>query len=116
MKFYINGSINGKYEGPSNLMESAAYKKMILRLMANPKIVEIVKDGDLKIAKLANETMERLNISKLPHSLYSPDISPNDFFLYGYTKEKLKGSTHSSENELFDHIVRIINQIYKTVW
>lgn len=52
MKLYINRSINGKYEGPSNLMESAAYKKMIPRLMANPKIVEIVKDGDLKLQRL----------------------------------------------------------------
>ena len=68
------------------------------------------------VSKLANETMERLNICKLPHPPYSPDVSPNDFFLYGYTKEKLKGSTHSSEKELFDHIVRIINQIDKTVW
>jgi hypothetical protein len=26
-----------------------------------------------------------------PHSPYSPDLAPSDFFLFGYVKEKLMG-------------------------
>lgn len=110
---------------PSNINFTSDFFSIIIlpKIKANSRnIKDVPKTIKLRIhfdnvkphvSKLANETMERLNISKLPHPPYSPDISLNDFFLYGY-KKKLKGSTHSSENELFDHIVRIINQIDKT--
>lgn len=42
-------------------------------------------------AQITTEKMHSLNMLGLPQPAYSPDISPNDFFLYGYVKERLKG-------------------------
>lgn len=47
-------------------------------------------------AKLPEEKMKQLQIERLPHPAYSPDISPNDFFLYGYIKHNLKGKAFKS--------------------
>lgn len=45
----------GNYEGPSNLMEAEAFKRMIPRLMKNNKIIELIKDGDVKISKIVQD-------------------------------------------------------------
>jgi len=42
-------------------------------------------------AKIVKEKMKSLNMKELPHPAYSPDLSPNDFWFYGFIKEKLKG-------------------------
>ena len=34
----------GNYDGPSNLMESEAFKRMVPRLMKKGKIIELIKD------------------------------------------------------------------------
>ena len=60
--------------------------------------------------------MNELHIERLPHPPYSPDISPNDFFLYGYIKNKLKGNRFSSQKELNDAVVEIIKNIDESTW
>lgn len=60
--------------------------------------------------------MEQLHIERLPRAAYSPDISPNDFFLYEYIKNKLKGRAFKSRKALIDAIVEIIQRIDKNVW
>jgi histone-lysine N-methyltransferase SETMAR len=39
-----------------------------------------------------------------PDPLYSPDLAPSDFFLFGYGKEPLKGMAFPSYEELLDAI------------
>ena len=51
----------------------------------------------------------------LPQPRYSPDVSPNDFFLYGYVKNQLKGFHFTSQEELFAKVVEIIQKIEKSV-
>lgn len=46
---------NNPYDGSSNMMEAAAFRKMIPKLMASGKISAIVKDGDTKLAGIAKE-------------------------------------------------------------
>ena len=36
---------------------------------------------------IAQKKMNELHIERLPHPPYSPDISPNDFFLYGFNND-----------------------------
>ena len=67
-------------------------------------------------AKRTVEKLEELHFERLPQPPYSPDISPNDFFLYGYIKEKLKGSHFTSREDLISSIVEIIQKIDKSVW
>lgn len=65
---------------------------------------------------VAQQKMNELHIERLPHPPYSPDISPNDFFLYGYLKNKLKGNRFSSQKELIDAVVEIIQNIDESTW
>ena len=57
-----------------------------------------------------------LNMLRLPHPAYSPDISPNDFFLYGYVKERLKGFHFTSREDLVSKVNEIIENIDKSIW
>ena len=56
--------------------------------------------------------MNELHIERLPHPDYSPDISSNDFFFYGYTKNNLKGRSLSSRDALVDFVIEIFNIFY----
>lgn len=67
-------------------------------------------------AKMSEQKMKELHIERLPHPPYSPDISPNDFFLYGYVKNKLKGRSFQSRDSLVNAVVDIIQKIDKDVW
>ena len=42
---------------------------------------------------------------------YSPDLAPSDFFLFGYTKEKLTGSQFDSREDLLEAIISILTDI-----
>lgn len=56
-----------------------------------------------------------MHIERLPHPAYSPDIRPNDFYLYGYIKNNLKGKTFKSREALIEAIIEIIEKIDKNV-
>lgn len=60
--------------------------------------------------------MESLRMIELPHQIYSPDLSPNDFWLYSYIKKKLKGRIHNSPEELLASILEIVENIDKPTW
>jgi hypothetical protein len=42
---------------------------------------------------------------------YSPDLTPSDFFLFGYFKDRLKGMVFPSYEELLDAIGEAVNGI-----
>lgn len=67
-------------------------------------------------AKIVKEKMKSLNMEELPHPAYSPDLSPNDFWFYGFIKEKLKGRIHNSPEELLRSIYEIVKKIDKRTW
>lgn len=56
--------------------------------------------------EIANSIFKRT-----PHPPYSPDLAPSDFYLFGYVKEKLKGRSFKSRDEIFDAVVTIIDDI-----
>lgn len=62
-------------------------------------------------SKESNECFKANNIHRPPHPPYSPDIAPSDFFLYGYTKDKLKGRRFKSPEDIFEEIHSIISHI-----
>lgn len=57
-----------------------------------------------------------MNIERLPQPPYSPDICPNDFFLYGYIKNNLKGHRFKTRDELIQAVLEIIQKIEKSTW
>ena len=66
--------------------------------------------------KVHNSRRTKTFISKspykrTPHPPYSPDIAPSDFFLFGYVKEKLKGHSFDTPEDLFEELTEILAQI-----
>jgi hypothetical protein len=47
----------------------------------------------------------------MPHRAYSPHLSPCDFFLFGYLKEKLIDKQYTPPEELFAEVTTIISEI-----
>ena len=63
----------------------------------------------------SREKISSLGLSLLKHPPYSPDLAPSDFWLFGFLKEKLKGSSFETREELVCSISKILTQIPKQV-
>ena len=63
------------------------------------------------ISKSATNAMTNNGLKRAPHPPYSPDISPSDFFLFGYIKNKMEGHSFESREEVERYITEILQQI-----
>ncbi len=57
--------------------------------------------------------IENMKLERAPHPPYSPDISPLDFWFFGYAKGKLAGMTFDTEYELEAEIKKISEAVTK---
>jgi hypothetical protein len=57
-------------------------------------------------SKMASK-FEKYHVSRLPHSLYSPEINPCDFWLFGMLKGVLKDREFHLSNEIEDVITKV---------
>jgi histone-lysine N-methyltransferase SETMAR len=55
-----------------------------------------------------------LDLNRILHPPYSPDISPCDFWLFGFLKGWLKGRQSTSDQELPDIISAVLSDIIET--
>ena len=62
-------------------------------------------------ATVTSKKIQKLGIKRMPHTAYSPDIAPCDFWLFGIVKEKIKGLSFRNEDELIQKISEILNGI-----
>jgi histone-lysine N-methyltransferase SETMAR len=46
------------------------------------------------------ETLQKLKFEVLAHPLYSPDLAPSDYHLFGPLEEALRGRRFTSDQEL----------------
>ena len=63
---------------------------------------------------VANNTREDLmsrRVRLLPHPPYSPDLSPSDFFLFGYLKYRIQGQKFATSAELVTNLGQIMGDI-----
>jgi histone-lysine N-methyltransferase SETMAR len=67
-------------------------------------------------ARKSREAIEALRLRQVPHPPYSPDISPCDFWLFGYLKGKLAGKTLHSEDDVIRVVSCILGQIPKEMF
>lgn len=63
--------------------------------------------------KKVDEYLKKHKIRKIPHPPYSPDISPCDFFLFGFLKKKLEGLPIEKKEDLEGHLEKIFKMIKK---
>jgi hypothetical protein len=50
---------------------------------------------------------------RIPALVYSPDLSPNDFFIFGMLKERMSGTSYSSPYELISAVSELIASLLK---
>jgi hypothetical protein len=55
--------------------------------------------------------MDHNSLKRAPHSPYSPDLAPTDFYLFGYVRHQLQGHEFTERTELVSAISEILNQI-----
>jgi hypothetical protein len=55
--------------------------------------------------------LEHNKIERAPHPVYSPDISPCDFWMFGFLKEKLQEEELSTSDEIIEVIATIWNYV-----
>jgi hypothetical protein len=51
----------------------------------------------------------------VPHPPYSPDITPSDFYLFGYVKGCLAGRSLVDAEEFFEAVPWVLNVIKKMI-
>jgi hypothetical protein len=55
-------------------------------------------------------TLQEMHWKVLPHSAYSPDLAPNDFHLFGPSKEALGGKRFRADDEVKIFIQRRLDE------
>ena len=65
-------------------------------------------------SKATQKEMELSTFKRAPYPPYSPDLAPSDFFLFGTVKEKLRGRSFQTREQLFEAILQKINEISPT--
>ena len=60
--------------------------------------------------------IDELEMTRLPHPPYSPDLAPSDFFLFGYLKNMLQGTSFARADELFDEVFKILHGMPRDVF
>ena len=55
------------------------------------------------------ETLKKFPFRILPNPIYSPDVAPLDFGIFGTVKEKMPNATFDDLEELKEQIIEILN-------
>ena len=61
----------------------------------------------------ATESIVKCGFKRAPHPPYSPDLSPSDFYLFGYIKNQLEGEAFDEPDHLYLKIQEILCSIPK---
>jgi transposase len=65
-------------------------------------------------AAAPEQFMEENGMIRAPHPRYSPDLTPSDFYLFGYVKHCLRGQSFETADELFSSIEAVLRGIEKS--
>jgi len=67
-------------------------------------------------SKATQNVLNELKFIQLQHPPFSPDISPNDFFLYGMLKKELQGRHNEKFDDLINSVDEILHKITKNTF
>jgi hypothetical protein len=68
-------------------------------------------DARVYIAQKCRDFCRDNGLRILPHPLYSHDLAPSDFSLFGHVKQSLTEMTFASRDELFEAILSVVRKI-----
>jgi hypothetical protein len=66
-------------------------------------------------SRLSSEKIESAKAQRVRHLHYDPDRAPSDFFLFGYMKEKLLGTSLTTSDDLIFARGQIFSEIPEIV-
>ena len=66
------------------------------------------------VHKSFDNFLKEHGISKIAHPPYSPYLTPSDFWLFSYIKDRL--DSHSNERSLHNQITKIVKEIDRKEW
>jgi histone-lysine N-methyltransferase SETMAR len=87
-----------------------------LKFPENAKLFVHYDNATAHVCKFTNDYLTTSTMERLPHPPYSPDISPCDFFLFGYLKHLLAGKSFSDGGALKEHIESLLKTISPATW
>jgi hypothetical protein len=65
-------------------------------------------------AATSQKFMEENGMIRAPHPYYSPDLTPSDFYLFGYVKHCLRGQSFETADDLLLSIEAVLRDIEKS--
>lgn len=94
-----------------------------------PEVIAAIRQNNIKrriilhhdnaSSHTAGQTLEylkRQNVELMTHCPYSPDLSPNDFYLFPYVKRKMRGVRFSSPEEAVEAFKKQVSEIPTSDW
>jgi hypothetical protein len=55
--------------------------------------------------------IQRLKMTRLPEPAYSPDLSPCDFWFFGFAQQAIQDEVFNSADQLIRHLHSILDQV-----
>lgn len=68
------------------------------------------------VSRATTDYLSTQNIELMGHPPYSPDLAPNDFFLFPYVKNKLRGQRFSAPEEAVDAFKNHVLEVPQSEW
>lgn len=93
--------------------------EVIDEIRKNNRNRRIILHHDNASSHTAHQTTDYLkekNIELMSHCPYSPDLSPNDFFLFPNVKQKMRGQRFSSPEEAVEAFKMHVSEIPTSEW
>jgi histone-lysine N-methyltransferase SETMAR len=75
------------------------------------KVVVHADNAKPHVAKRVKQFMDDNGLRTASHPLYSPDLAPSDFFLFGHVKTALRGTVFENAEELLEAVTTILRGI-----
>jgi hypothetical protein len=75
-----------------------------------------VDNARLHIAVISSSILEENGMTRADHSLYSPDIAPSNFYLLGYIKSMLSGTSFDDGGDLLSAVEDILGTMEKSTF
>lgn len=94
-----------------------------------PKVIDEIRKNNRKrriilhhdnasshTARLTIDYLKEKSVEIMTHCPYSPDLSPNDFFLFPTVKQKMRGQRFSTPQEAVEVFENLISEIQPSEW
>ena len=85
-------------------LKEAIFVKRRRNLAIDHNINFLQDNAPPHVARLTVNKLIEINLPALPHSPYSPDVAPSDYYLFSSLKSSFQGKTFNSELEVANAI------------